>query len=109
MLPQAGGPKASALGAAMKKRSTGGWRNAKEAISSTSGATNRSTVGPFAGVSSEYGGGGRTVNAAFRGGSLSMPGVVMVKRPTAGPTHFATAQPAGRAAKKYPKMKAPGK
>jgi hypothetical protein len=94
----------------MKKRSTGGWRNAKEAGPGISpGATDRTTGGSYNSINSEYGGGGRNTRSSGPTGSLAMPGVVFIKRPRAGATHFQTAQPAGGAAKKYRKMKAPGK
>lgn len=112
--PQAGGPRKGPV-APSDKRSTGGWKNSKGAgAPSTPGSTNLSTIGPGAGSLSAalYGGGGKGVfdrGPKGANGSLAMKGVAFIKRPTAGPTHFNSAQPAGGAAKKVRKAKAPGK
>lgn len=114
--PHAGGPARSALAAATKRKSTGGWRNAKvnvgaAPIRTSPGSTDTTTPSSYYDPATSAGGGGRSTSRRGAGylGSLSMPGVVVVKRPRAGASHFSSAQPAGGAARKVRKQKAPGK
>jgi hypothetical protein len=112
--PQQGGPRKSSFGPT-DRRATGGWRNSKGgAAPTTPGTTDLSTMGPGTGSLSSaiYGGGGRGVfdfGPKGSNGSLAMKGAVVVKRPRAAASHFQSAQPAGGAARKVRKAKAPGK
>lgn len=110
--PHPGGPSSGALSAATKKKKFGGWKNAKAAALTAPGATNLTTLGAGKG-GSQYalgGGGGKTIKGRGpAGGSLAMTGRVRVKHPRSAASHFASARPAGGAARKVRKAKAPGK
>jgi hypothetical protein len=101
--PQAGGPKASALGSAMgaNKKRTGGWKNGKIApITGAAASEGYASANQMRMAGS---------NAGPTGGSLAMSGKVRIKHPRSAASHFGTAQPAGKAARKVSKAKAPGK